>query len=113
MSVIKCAAITAFLLSGSLAIYFLTRPQPVSPCISYTSEDYASSVSLECFRYLWARQNCKEPVPDGFRGWWLRSPNGGRMVPCYPPNTGERCGAGNYKSMCTYLFRCQLSFPGY
>lgn len=84
-----------------------------NPCINYSSEDYASSVSMECFRYLWER-TCEQRVPMNFDGgWWRRSPNGGNMIPCIPPMKNNLCGVGSYKSMTTYLYICNLYYEGY
>jgi hypothetical protein len=83
-----------------------------SPCISYQSEDYASSVTIECFRYLWKNSGCNNNVPDNYRGWYLRSPNGGKTILCIPPNTGDLCGAGSYKTILTTIYTCNLEYRG-
>ncbi len=90
-----------------------SNPSSNNPCIDYSSEDYASSVSMKCFRYLWEK-TCHQNIPNDFDGgWWRRSPSGGRMIPCIPPIKGNRCGAGSYKIMTTYLYICNLYYGGY
>ena len=90
----------------------LHRSTSDNPCIIYQSDTLASQVSLACFRYLWSR-SCSQPLPDGYDGgWWLRSPNGGRMVPCLAPHAGTQCGAGSYSSIATYLYRCRINEDG-
>lgn len=81
-------------------------------CIMYSPDTFASQVSIECFRYLWGR-SCNKAVPDSYDGgWFLRSPNGGKMVQCYPPNMGAMCGAGSYKSILIYIHRCRMDENG-
>ncbi len=83
-----------------------------NPCILYSDDEYASKISLECFQYMWLK-GCKNTVPNDFNGgWWLRSPQGGQMVPCIDPNIGNRCGAGSFKTIRTYLFHCNLNYEG-
>jgi hypothetical protein len=107
---------------GVIAILFislivvLATSSPVkstdNPCAFYDSEEYASRISFECFRYLWSK-TCPNRLPMGFDGgWWLRSPNGGRMVPCSASYTESNCGAGSYKTMITYLYRCDPYYDG-
>lgn len=83
-----------------------------NPCSEYDSEDYASMISKECFNYLWLKV-CKVSIPNDFDGgWWLRSPNGNRMVSCGSSNEVSSCGAGSYKTITTYLYTCNLYFKG-
>lgn len=84
-----------------------------NPCESYRPEDFASSVSLTCFRYMWANAGCKSTVPDGYAGWYLRSPDGGKTVLCIPPKTGALCGAGSFGTLQNSVWRCDLDFRGY
>jgi hypothetical protein len=85
----------------------------VNPCEAYKSDDMASGVSLACFRYTWANAACKTIVPDGYAGWYLRSPVGGKTVLCIPPNTGSACGAGSYGTIINTVWHCDLDFKGY
>lgn len=83
-----------------------------NPCISYSSDTLANKVSITCFHHLWSR-SCTVSLPDSYNGrWWLRSPNGGRLVRCIPPHTGELCGAGSYSSITLYIFRCRIDEDG-
>ena len=84
-----------------------------NPCETYKDDDFASGVSLECLRTLWANSNCKGSIPDGYMGWWLQSPDGGKMVLCIPPNTGSRCGAGNFGTIRNNMYVCNLDYRGY
>lgn len=97
-----------------IIILATSLPSQVSdnPCITYSSEDYVSQVSMACFRYLWDR-SCKVSLPTNFNGeWWLRSPSGGRMVPCITSYKDPACGAGSYKTLTTYLYRCNPYYDG-
>lgn len=108
------AVIMVLLLSLLLVTILVSTRHSVSdhPCIAYQSDTLASHVSLTCFRYLWSR-SCSQPLSDGYDGgWWLRSPNGGRMVPCLSPHTGVQCGAGSYSSIIIYLYRCRTNEDG-
>jgi hypothetical protein len=84
-----------------------------NPCESYKMDDLASSITLECFNYIWTNGGCKGFAPKGYLGWWLRSPEGGKTVPCIPPNIGERCGAGSYGTVVNNIFVCDLNYRGY
>jgi len=83
------------------------------PCINYTSQDLASTVSIECLRYLWKGNGCKGEIPDGYNGWWNRSPQGGKTVMCLYPNIGNLCGAGSFSTITTNFFVCDLNFKGF
>lgn len=84
-----------------------------NPCFAYKADDFASGVSLACFRYMWGNAGCKTPVPDGYAGWYLRSPDGTKTVLCIPPHTGYLCGAGSYGMIQTSVWRCDLDYRGY
>lgn len=83
-----------------------------NPCLKYSSNDLASSISIECFRYIWKNHGCATTIPDNYDGWWLRSPRGGQMVPCIYPNTGSLCGAGNYLVIVIYSRHCNINYDG-
>ena len=110
---IQITAIILFIVILLVTILIVPRHSVSdNPCISYLSDTLASQVSLSCFRYLWGR-SCSRPIPDGYDGgWWLRSPNGGRMVPCLAPYTGIQCGAGSYSTIAMYLYRCRINEDG-
>lgn len=84
-----------------------------NPCATYTTSDLASSVSLECFRYLWINADCKGMVPNGYTGWWLRSPQGGKTILCINGIAEENCGAGSYGAIVNNIYKCDLSYKGY
>lgn len=81
-------------------------------CLKYSQDDFANTVSLQCFKYIW-HKTCKTEIPTNFNGgWWLRSPRGGTLIPCIKPDIGEKCGAGSFKTISTYLFKCNLYYDG-
>jgi hypothetical protein len=83
-----------------------------NPCIDYFPEDLANQISFTCFKYMWDK-TCKTSIPENFDGgWWLRSPNGGKMIPCRLENKGSRCGAGSFKIITTYIYKCNLYYEG-
>lgn len=84
-----------------------------NPCSAYVQNDLASSVTLECFRYIWQNAGCKTLVPNGYNGFWLRSPSGGKTVLCIPPNVGDQCGAGSYSYIINNVYTCVLDYRGY
>ncbi len=84
-----------------------------NPCESYKADDLANSITLACFRTMWANAGCKSVVPDGYAGWYLRSPDGGKTVLCVPPTLHERCGAGSFGAVQNSVWRCDLDYRGY
>lgn len=82
------------------------------PCSEYRSEDYASSVTLSCFRFMWTNAGCKSVVPDGYSGWYLRSPSGGKTIPCLGTVLDSSCGAGSFGAMSNTIFHCDLGYLG-
>lgn len=114
----RCLAVSAILsvISIIIVVILITRTTTTSssnPCSSYTASDLASSVSLECFRYLWVNSGCKGTVPNGYDGWWLRSPQGGKTVLCTNGVMGESCGAGSYGTIVNSIYKCDLSYRGF
>jgi len=111
-------SILGFILLVSLiiTIIFITKNKSTSdsnPCISYTINDLASSTTIECFRYLWNNAGCKATVPNGYNGWWLRSPQGGKTIICTNGITDNNCGAGNYGTILNNIYHCDLSYKGF
>ncbi len=88
-----------------------------NPCSTYKMDDLANSISMNCFQTLWKNVGCiekgKGTVPSDYKGWWLRSPEGGKTVFCIYPNVNERCGAGNYGTIVNNLWICDLNYKGY
>ena len=114
----RCLTVSAILsLIGVLTfVILLTRNTSTSssnPCTSYTTSDLASSVTLECFRYLWENNGCKGIVPNGYHGWWLRSPQGGKTILCTNGISEENCGAGSYGAIINNIYTCNLSYKGF
>lgn len=94
-----------------------TSSSSSNPCEKYRADDLANSISMACFQNIWSKAGCVEKgkgtVPDEYNGWWLRSPSGGKTVPCIEPNVNERCGAGNYGTIVNNLWICDLNYRGY
>lgn len=90
-----------------------TATTATNPCESYKADELANGISLACFRYMWANAGCKTMVPDGYAGWYLRSPDGGKTVLCVYPLVGERCGAGSYGAVQNSIWRCDLAYEGH
>lgn len=84
-----------------------------NPCATYTTSDLASSISLECFSYLWINAGCKGMIPNGYNGWWLRSPQGGKTILCNYGIAEENCGAGNYGTIINNIYKCDLYYKGF
>lgn len=95
-----------------LIIVFSDLKTENNPCINYSGTDLASSVSLTCFRYIWKKNLCKDNIPDNYKGWWLRSPDGGRTVNCIYPKLNDQCGAGNYLTIIIYSRNCIINYNG-
>jgi hypothetical protein len=95
-----------------LSIILTKKQTNDNPCIYYTKNDYASSISLECLRYLWNKYHCNGYISDNYYGWWRRSPEGGQMVPCIYPKTQNLCGAGSYNTIIVYFNKCNLNYQG-
>lgn len=114
----RCLSILGILcLIGIISIIIITSgdrsTSSSNPCATYTTSDLASSVSVECFRYLWINTGCKGMVPNGYNGWWLRSPQGGKTIICINGIAEENCGAGNYGAIINNIYTCNLSYRGY
>lgn len=90
-----------------------TSTSVTNPCETYKADDFASGVSLACFRTMWTNAGCKMGVPNNYAGWYLRSPDGGRTVICIPPKTGNLCGAGSFGTIQNSIWRCDLEYKGY
>jgi len=98
---------------GVIIILLNNNKAPTFPCIAYSQQSLASSVSIECVQYMWT-VNCgtRTPYtfPDNYIGWWNQSPEGTNMVPCNGIKKGTACGVGSYSNMVTYMQYCNLRF---
>jgi hypothetical protein len=112
MKWIIIATICIGLISGILVI-ILNNKDTVYPCLSYSSDTLASSVSIECLQYAWT-QSCGTRAPYTFSptyvGWWNQSPEGSMMVSCNGLKKGSNCGVGSYSNMVTYMQYCNINF---
>jgi hypothetical protein len=98
---------------GVVVILLNNNKAPNLPCISYSQQSLASSVSIECVQYMWtAHCGTRSPYtfPANYVGWWNQSPEGTDMVPCNGLKKGTACGVGSYSNMITYMQYCNLRF---
>lgn len=95
---------------SSIVISRSSGENPETPCLVYSPEDLASSISIQCFRYIW--RNCHQSIPNDYKGWWLRSPKGLQMIPCISSLPEEKCGAGSFRTIATYSYLCKLDYKG-
>ena len=114
---ILSAIITISVIVSSTTTSSSSTDVDLNPCNIYKDDDYASQVSIKCLQKLWDSAGCvtkgKGTVPDNYKGWWLQSPSGGKTVLCIPPNTEERCGAGNFGTIRNTIYICILNYRGY
>jgi hypothetical protein len=112
----KWIILSAFLISiivGIIVVVINNNKTPNYPCLSYSQESLASSVSIECLQYAWT-QSCGTRAPYTFSptyvGWWNQSPEGSMMVSCNGLKKGSNCGVGSYSNMVTYMQYCNINF---
>jgi hypothetical protein len=112
---VKWIAASVFLIAivVGIIIVVINNKSPDFPCISYSEQSLASSVSIACVQYMWTA-NCATRAPYTFPanyvGWWNRSPEGTTMVPCNGLKNGPACGVGSYSNMVTYMQFCNIHF---
>jgi len=98
---------------GVIVVLLNNNKTPDFPCISYSQQSLASSVSIACVQYMWTA-NCATRAPYTFPanyvGWWNQSPEGTAMVPCNGLKKGSNCGVGSYSNMVTYMQFCNIHF---
>jgi hypothetical protein len=86
---------------------------PDLPCIMYSPQTLASSVSITCLQYLWKTAGCeknKPPIPNDYSGFYLNSPSGTNMVHCDMYHSGSNCGIGSYMNIVNNIQVCNLSY---
>jgi len=90
-----------------VCIILFTSTTKIFPCMRYSANDLASTVSVECIQYLW-NMNCatKSPYtfPLDYQGWLRKSPQGGTIVRCIQ----TPCGVGSYSNLLVYTALCTL-----
>lgn len=111
----KWVVLSIFLISivGGIVIIIINNNKlPDYPCMSYSQESLASSVSVACLQYMWM-QSCSVRAPYTFSatyvGWWNQSPEGATMVSCNGLKKGSNCGVGSYLNMITYMQYCNIN----
>jgi hypothetical protein len=107
--IILCAIV--MIIGGIVITVIMTSKSYSYPCMVYTPETLASSVSVECLQYMW-NVNCatRSPYtfPADYQGWWNRSPQGGTTVRC---SSNPQCGVGSYNGIITYMSFCNINPP--
>ena len=95
-----------------LMVLFSTQYTP-APCLKYTGQTLASTVSTTCLQYMWD-QNCasKQPYtfPSEYAGWWNQSPQGTTMVSCRGGKSGTQCGVGSLENIALYMQFCNIMY---
>jgi hypothetical protein len=111
-----CIATCIFMmciLIGVIVVILSSNKTPDFPCMSYSQQSLASSVSITCLQYMWSL-NCNTRAPYTFpatyEGWWNQSPEGTVMVPCNGVKKGTACGIGSYSNIITYMQYCNINF---
>lgn len=87
----------------------------VNPCLSYSDSTLASQVSIKCIQFIWSYYMCSNPPvfpPDGYSGWWTRSPNGQVLVNCNMVTDLTKCGVGTYGNILLYMRKCNANYMG-
>lgn len=98
------------LIIGILVLLLTNKPTNY-PCLAYSSDTLASSVSIACIQYMWtASCGTRAPYvfPANYVGWWNQAPEGATMVPCNGLKKGTACGVGSYSNMVTYSQYCNI-----
>lgn len=97
----------------TIIVIMTSKNTATTPCIDYSDQTLASSVTIDCLKWLWIFNKCVQPFSAvTANGWWLRSPQGLIVVKCDSKNTGNACGAGNYQEIVTYIQFCNPLFTG-
>jgi len=111
----KWIVLSIFLISitiGIIVVVLNNSKTPIYPCMSYSQQSLASSVSVACLQYMWT-QSCSVRSPYTFSatyvGWWNQSPEGPTMVSCNGLKKGSNCGVGSYSNMVTYMQYCNIN----
>ena len=111
--IISCL-IFVFIIIGAILGIILSQNNHVFPCYGYSEQTLASSVTIKCLQYLWEVSGCikngKQPIPDNYNGFYLRSPAGLSYVHCDSIHTGNNCGVGNYRTLSANLQLCNLNY---
>jgi len=98
-----------FIIIGSVAISIILTQKTYSyPCIVYSAEALASTITVDCIQYTWNVMCPNRPYtfPADYNGFWRRSPQGTTRVICRSdPNA---CGIGSYGNLIVYMQFCQI-----
>lgn len=110
--IISCLLVVIIIIVIIIIVEINKQDSKDNSCIGYLHSEFASAISINCFRLIWKNNGCKDVIPDNYNGWWLRSPEGGRMVPCIYPKIKNLCGAGNFLVILTHSSNCNLNYEG-
>ena len=99
------------IIGGIVIIVLVTSKTNYYPCLLYSPQTLASSVSVSCLQYTW-NLNCAIKAPftfdSNYQGWWNQSPQGGTLVHC---STTPQCGVGSYTNILIYISYCNINPP--
>lgn len=108
----KLVAVTFAVLIGVIVVIAIQNKQSseINYCESYTSDTMASEVSVKCLQQLWAKNGCntKGSIPDSYTGFWLKSPEGGKLVMCGSFKIKTNCGIGSFQNICNWMYQCRI-----
>ena len=97
---------------GAVISVILTSKQVILPCSKYSSDTFATEVTVECLQYIWNIDCPSKPFsfPSGYTGWWKQSPQGSIIVKCNNGLSGTQCGVGSYGNIMVYMQFCNAYY---
>lgn len=95
-----------------IGVLLMTKQTAVLPCSDYTTDTFATKVSIECIQYIWNTECSTKPfsIPAGYSGWWKQSPQGSTLVKCNGGLSGTQCGVGTYGNILVYMQFCNFYY---
>ena len=110
---ISCT-IVLMIMVGVVIGVVLSQKTVTLPCMGYTPDTLASSVSVGCLQYVW-NVECSSPYTFSptYSGWWNQSPQGGKMVAFNNGVCLSQCGVGSYSNILIYMQFCNIRYGQY
>jgi hypothetical protein len=104
--------IVILIVVGAVIGVLLTSKQVNLPCSKYSSDTFATEVTVDCLQYVWNTECPTKPFtfPVGYTGWWRQSPQGSTLVRCSNGVSGTQCGVGTYGSILVYMQFCNVYY---
>lgn len=104
--------IVVLIVAGAVIGVILSTKKVILPCSKYSTESFATEVTVECLQYIWNIECPSKPFsfPVGYNGWWLQSPQGSVMVKCNNGFSGTNCGIGTYGNILVYMQFCNVYY---